>query len=174
MAEVTCELLSLVNSRGIAARAERTGVSCVGAGTVSHLESGEVPSLDGACGALTFACTYNVNVIADSENVSLEDIAHVEARLVVKSELSEGLLGGDARLVEVTLLGLVDSLYLDVAEAELNSLVAVVLNSLLHNDRAGACLDDCYGNNLSVCIEDLSHADLLSDECFLHSSFLLL
>ena len=82
MAEVTCELLSLVNSRGIAARAERTGVSCVGAGTVSHLESREVPSLDGACGALTFACTYNVNVIADSENVSLEDIADVPVTVI--------------------------------------------------------------------------------------------
>ena len=113
-------------------------------------------------------------MIANSENVGLEDIAHVEARLIVKSELSEGLLGGCARLVEVTLHGLVDSLNFDVAEAELNSFVAVVFNSLLHNDRAGACLDDCYGNNVSVCIEDLSHADLLSDECFLHSSFLLL
>ena len=62
------------------------------------------------CGALTFACTDNVNVIANSENVGFEDITHVEARLIVKSELSEGLLGGCARLVEVTLHGLVDSL----------------------------------------------------------------
>ena len=59
--------------------------------------------------------------------------------------------------------GLVDSLYLNIAEAELNCLVAVVLDGLLHNDVAGTCFNYRYGNDISLFIEDLSHTDLLAD-----------
>ena len=68
--------------------------------------------------------------------------------------------------VRVVLLGV----GLEVAEAQLNRCVAVIFNCLLGGDHTGACLDNSYGNNSSLFIENLCHADFLADDCFLHKN----
>ena len=73
----------------------------------------------------------------------------------------------------MTLHRLVNSLYLYVAVAQLKCCIAVVLNSLLLYNDAGAGFHYCYRNNFSCLVEDLSHTDLLTDNAFLHFLFLL-
>ena len=62
------------------------------------------------------------------------------------------------------------------AEADLHSRVAVVFNSLLLCDNTRTGFNNCYGHDSALFVEDLRHADLLADDCFLHfvSSFRLL
>ena len=63
----------------------------------------------------------------------------------------------------MSLFGLVYTLRGDIAEAKLNRVVAVVLGCFLLNDDAGARFNDRYGNDLAVLVENLGHADFLSD-----------
>ena len=130
-----------------------------------------VPALDGAGVALTFAYANYVDVVASSEHVGLQDIAHVHGADIRQAELTQGLLGSNVRLSEVALGGLVYALSGNFAEAQLNCLIAVALNGLLLHYGAGTSLDDGYGNDLAVLIEQLSHAQLFADDTFLHFSF---
>ena len=61
----------------------------------------------------------------------------------------------------------------NLAEAQLNSLIAIALDSLLLHDGAGACLDDGDGDNLAALIEQLGHTDFLADNAFNNFLFLL-
>ena len=74
----------------------------------------------------------------------------------------------------MALHGLCQVLFLDVGEAQLNGIVAILGFRLLLCDGAGASLDHCYGNHLTGLIEDLRHADLLADDCFLQLQFYFL
>ena len=73
----------------------------------------------------------------------------------------------------MTDLGLVELLLLDVLETELNGVVAVVLLGLELSDNTGAGFDDGDRDDLALSVEDLGHTDLLADDCFLHTIFLL-
>ena len=73
----------------------------------------------------------------------------------------------------MTLGRLVDLAGGDVAEAQLHGLVAVAFHGLLLHHGAGASLDHGDGNDLAVLIEQLSHAQFLADDTFLHFLFLL-
>ena len=68
---------------------------------------------------------------------------------------------------------LVDLLGGNLAEAQLNSLVAIALDGLLLHDSAGTSLDDGDGNDLAVRVEQLGHTDFLADNAFNHFLFLL-
>ncbi len=81
------------------------------------------------------------------------------------------LLESNSCLFEVTLLRLVQMLLLNVVEAELNCIVTVGLNGLLLCDYARTCLNYRNRNNVSDFVEDLCHADLLSDNAFVHFVF---
>ena len=56
---------------------------------------------------------------------------------------------------------------------QLDSLVTIALDGLLLHHGAGTSLDDSYGNNLAVLIEQLGHTDFLADNAFNHFLFLL-
>ncbi|MNL00427.1 hypothetical protein D3C87_1208600 [compost metagenome] len=73
--------------------------------------------------------------------------------------MAQQLAFGD--LVEVALLTLGQVLGLGVGEAHLDGLVAFLLGGLDLGDEAGARLDDGHGDDLTVGIEDLGHAQLL-------------
>ena len=60
----------------------------------------------------------------------------------------------------------VDLLGGNLAEAQLNSLVAIALDGLLLHDGAGTSLDDGDGNDLAVRVEQLGHTDFLADNAF--------
>ena len=52
------------------------------------------------------------------------------------------------------------------AESDLGGLVAVLLQSLELNDRAGTDLDDGHAGALAVGVVDLGHSDFLTDQTF--------
>ena len=142
-----------------------------GTGTVGLLQAAEVPPLDDAGVSLTLALAGDVHLLAGLKGVGLDQVAHVQGADVVQAQLAQGLLGGHVALLEVAGQGLGDPLGLLVAEADLHGVVAVVLFGLLLGDHAGACLDDRDGNDSSLFVEDLRHADLLADDPFFHLSF---
>ena len=148
-------------------------MSCDGAGTVRFLQAGEVPALDGAGGAFTFACTHNVDLFADFKQISLEDVADVQCADIVETELSEHFLRGDVCLFEVTCFGLVRSGDFLVVEAELNGVITVVVHRLLLDDCARTELHNRNGNNVARVVEDLRHANFSADKTFFHDCFLL-
>ncbi len=60
-----------------------------------------------------------------------------------------------------------DALF-SIAVADLNCLIAVILDCLDLCDYAGASLKDCYRNQSTVFLEDLGHTDLGCHNSFLH------
>ena len=150
-----------------------TGMPCDGAGAVALAQTVLTVALDNALVALALGDACDVNLIASGEDVSLQDIAHVQAGDILQTELAQGLLGGDIGLLEVASGCLVDLLGGNLAEAQLNSLIAVALDGLLLHDGAGTRLDDGHGNDLAVLVEQLSHTDFFADNAFNHFLFLL-
>ena len=146
-------------------------MSCDGAGTVGLNESAEIPSLDSTGVAFTFSGAANIDFVACGEDVCFKNIAHIYCRAIGESEFSENLLGGYISLLEVSAHGLVYTAGFDVAVSELNSLVAVLLDCLFLDCGTGTYFKDGYGNNISVFVKKLSHADFLSDKTFLHFCF---
>ena len=120
---------------------------------------------------MTLACADNVNLVACCEHIGLEDIAYVNVCNALETELLEYLLGSNIVLCEVTLHSLVDSLCLYVTEADLNSLIAVIFDRLLLCDYTRTCFNDCYGDYVTLFVEDLRHTDFLSDKTLFHISF---
>ncbi|MBQ6867703.1 MAG: hypothetical protein IJO16_03400, partial [Clostridia bacterium] len=110
---------------------------------------------------------HDVDLVAFLEQVGQDDVTYVVLAAILNSELLQILLGGYASLCEMALHGLCQLLVADVSVAELDGSVAVLLNSLHLCDCAGASFDYSYGNHLTGCIEDLCHADLLTDDCSL-------
>ena len=107
-------------------------------------------ALDNALVALALGNAHNVDLVACCEDISLQHVANVHCGNIFQTELAQGLLGGNVCLLEVTCSCLVDLLGGNLAEAQLNSLIAIALDSLLLHDGAGACLDDGDGDDLAV------------------------
>ena len=143
------------------------------AGTMAHRGAACVPALDDAGVALTLGDTGYVNAIALSEHVSLDHVANLEHGAILKAELLEVLLHRVAGLLQVAELRLVELLLLDVCKAHLNGVIAFLLLGLELGHDAGTCLDDGDRDDLALSVEDLGHANLLADDCFLHTFFLL-
>ena len=55
-----------------------------------------------------------------------------------------------------------------LAVSELNGFIAVVVNSFLLNNDAGAGLYDRYGNYFSRLVKKLGHTKLFAHDCFFH------
>ncbi len=141
---------------------------CHRAGTVGLLQAVEIPALDNARVALALAGACNVHPLAGFKCVGLDKVAHIQGADVLQAELPKGLLGGDAALLEVARKGLCDPLGLLVPEADLYRVIAVGLHGLLLGHDAGPGLYHCYRDDLTLVVEDLRHADLLSDDPFFH------
>ena len=128
-------------------------------------------TLDNAGVALALADAGAVNVLALSEDVGLDDVAHIDSGAVVQAELLQDLHGLHASLGEVAQLGLVELALGDGLIAHLHGLITVVLDSLLLHHGAGAGFDDGHGDDLAVGVKDLRHADLFADDCLFHLVF---
>ena len=103
-------------------------------------------------------------MVAGGKGIGLHDVAHIQ--LGVQIELLQVLLGGDAGLVQVAHLTLGQLALGDILVAQLHGLVAVLLNGLLLHHDAGTGLDDSDRDHLAVGIEDLAHANFLTDDRF--------
>ena len=140
---------------------------------VSLREAVLVPTLDDARVAVALGGAVGIYLIACREDVCLELVAHLEAFDGSKAHFFEDLAGGNARLLELPEVGLVEDVLallfvLDLIEAELEGAVAVRFDRLDLNDGAGARFHDGDGDHLAVFREDLRHADLAADDCFIH------
>ena len=161
-------LHALVDTGGRGAGAQRTGVAGHRAGTVGFLKPLEVPALDSAGIALTFAGADHVHAVAAGEGVGLDDVADVQGAAVVQTKFAQRTLGSHVGFLKVALQGLGHVFDGDVAEADLNRGVAVVLHGLLLDNHAGPRFDDGDRDDVALLVEDLRHADLLADDSFLH------
>ena len=138
------------------------------AGAVGFLQAMEVPTFDSACITFTFAGAGRVNAITHCEGVGLDDVADVVSAAIFKAELAKRFLRSDIRFVEVPFHGLGHLFQRDIAETDLDSLIAVVFEGLLLDNDARAGLNDRDRNDLAGSVEDLRHVDLLADDAFLH------
>lgn len=75
--------------------------------TVRFSEALEVPSLNNACGTLTFALAGDVNLFAGGEYVCFNEIAYIISVRVVKTELFKSFLGSYACFVKNPFIGFV-------------------------------------------------------------------
>ena len=142
---------------------------------MSHAKNVVTPSLYYAGVSATLGDSGDVDLFACCKDVSGDGIANVKSGDILETELLQVALGCESVLLEVTNLCLSELSFCDISEAELNSVVAVLtLCSLLLNDGAGTCLDDSYGNGVSVFVENLCHSDFLTDNAFDHFEIFLL
>ena len=158
--------VALEDAAGIRGGTHRAGVTVDRAAAVAHRSTLSAVALDGALIAVALAGAGHVHKVALFEGVSLDDVADVQLGRVLKVELAQVLLGADGCLVQVAHLGLGQLTLGDILVAQLNGRIALFLDSLLLNDRAGTRLDDGDGDHLAVFVEDLRHADFLADDCF--------
>ena len=143
------------------------------ASTMAHRGTMCAKALYDACVALALADAGDVYAVAFGEYVSLEYIAQVVGRHVVKTEFLQVLLYCLASLLQMAELRLVELALFHVGKTELYCIVAFLFLCLDLGDRAGASFD--YGNRdyLAVSVENLGHANFLADDCLLHFCFLL-
>ena len=93
---------------------------------------------------------------------------------VVEAQLDEPRPRVDARLLEVTGLGLGELGGLGRAEGDLEGGVAVALIGLHLDDAAGLDTDHGDGDDAVLVVPHLGHADLLADDCLCrHDDFCL-
>ena len=114
--------------------------------------------LDNALEALALADAGHFDLVAGAEDVDRDGVA--DGQLVFAANLHEVPLGRDARLLEMTKQGLVESLGLHVAEGDLRGGIAVGLDRLLLRDQAGTGLDDRAPDDRAVFSEELGHPQL--------------
>ncbi len=138
------------------------------AGTVGGLQGVGAVALDDARVAVTLADTGDIHMVALGKGAGIDDVADVHLSSLVQLEFLQVLLGGHAGLVQVALLRLGQLALGDILVTQLHGLVTVLLGGLfLHHD-TGTGLDNGNRDHLAVGIEDLAHADLLTDDRFLH------
>ena len=100
-------------------------------------------------------------MVACSKNVSLNFLSRSILGSILKLKLSDESLRGNACLVEDSHFALCDQLLTDIFEADLNSIVTILISCLDLRDYARASLKDCYRSEDAVLVEDLGHTDLL-------------
>ena len=141
-------------------------------GTVCHFKNVGVPSLDRAGVSASLRDAGNVDLFACDEGIGGHHVSEIEISGVLEAELLQVFLRGNSCLFEMSLCGFARMLILRILECELHSFVTVGLGGLLLCYAAGAGLDNRNGDNESVFVENLGHAQLLSDDSFFHD-FLL-
>ena len=93
--------LALEDTAGVGGGAHGTSVTMDRAAAVGHTTAAGVPTLDNAGVAVTLARAGHVDKVAGLEGISLDDGAELQLGSVVKVELTQVLLGGNASLVQV-------------------------------------------------------------------------
>ena len=117
-------------------------------------------TLHGAGEALALAGAGDVNLLASSEGVDGELLAHRVRRRVTGADLDQVATGGGARLGEVAGARLVHLAAVDLAEAELDGVVAVGLGQADLGDHVGGRRDHGDGDDAVVLVPELGHAEL--------------
>ncbi len=149
---VTGHLDALEDARRIGALTDRTGVT-LEVRTMRHRTAALTPALDATLEALTLGGTDDVDLLDISEISDGDDLADLVLLAVLDADLTKEADRLDASLGEVTSHGLVHVLGLDVAETDLDGVIAVGCLSFNLRDSAGASLDDRDGNDVIVLVQ---------------------
>ena len=128
-----------------------------------HRTAALTPALDATLEALTLGGTDDVDLLDISEISDGDDLADLVLLAVLDADLTKEADRLDAGLGEVTSHGLVHVLGLDVAETDLDGVIAVGCLSFNLRDSAGASLDDRDGNDVVVLVPNLGHANLAAE-----------
>ena len=136
---------------------------------MGHRTAALAPALDATLEALALGRADDVDLGGLSELGDGDDVADLVLLGVVHADLAEVADGLDAGLGEVTSHGLVHILGLDVAETDLDGVVAVGRLGFNLRDGAGAGLDDRDGHDVVVVVPHLGHADLPAENHVDHS-----
>ena len=158
----------LEHARGRAVRTHGTRLSVDRADAVGFLQTVLIPSLDDARISVTLGNTGCIHFVACRKDVRLHFVADLIAFGALDAHFAQILAGSNARLLELTEIGLVERLLLCGKEPELQCRVSVRLRRLDLHHGAGTCLDDRDGNDLPVLRKNLGHTHFAADDCFTH------
>src|SRR5690606_15011399 len=150
--------------------ADRAGLAVVAVGTVGGTDAVEAVTLHDAGEALALAGASDVDLFAGGEGVDTELLADRVGRGVSGADLDQVATRGHTGLGEVTGHRLVDLACLDLAEADLDGVVAIGLGLADLSHDVGRGSDHGDGNNLVVLVPHLGHAELGAQQP-LHVSF---
>ena len=168
VAHVTGHLDALEDAGRVGALADGAGVT-LNVGTVGHGAAVLIPALDATLEALTLGGADDVDLGDVLEIGDGDDVADLVLLAILDADLTKVTDGLDASLSKVTSHGLIHVLGLDVAEADLDGVVAVGRLSFNLRDGAGASLDDRDGDDVIVLVPNLGHADLAAENHVDHS-----
>src|SRR5690606_4124219 len=147
------------------AGADRAGGAVLLVVAVGSALTGEVVALHDAGEAFALGGAGHVGLLAGLEHVGHGDLlAELEPGHVGDPDLEQGPTRRHAGLGVVALQGLVDPVGVGFTERDLDGGVAVLLRRLDLDDAHRSCLDDGDGARLGVLVEDLGHAQLLTDD----------
>jgi hypothetical protein len=125
----------------------------------------EAVALDRALEALADRDAGDLHFLARLEGLHGHGLAGGE--LVRAADLDELAVRADVVLLQMPELRLGELLFGDLVEGELDSVVPVHIRKAHGHDRAGPGLDDRHGGERAgLLVEDLRHAQLLSDDAF--------
>ena len=159
---VTGHLDALEDARRVSALTDGTRMT-LEVGTVRHRTAALTPALDATLETLTLGGTDDVDLLDIGEIGDGDDLADLVLLAVLDADLTKETNGLDAGLGEVTSHGLVHVLGLDIAETDLDGVIAVGCLSFNLRDSAGASLDDRDGDDVVVLVPNLGHADLAAE-----------
>src|SRR5262249_3467121 len=146
----------------------RAGRAVLTFGTVRCRLTTEMVPLHYARIALALTHAHHIDVLHFVENIDVNGVARLAVGCVLQADLTEMLPWSHARLA-----GMADEregaeASLDLAKAELNGVIAVVLDCLHLGDGARPGLNDRDGDNSAVLVVDPRHADFFSKQCRRH------
>ena len=131
--------------------------------TVGHRTAALTPALNATLEALTLGGTDDVDLSNIGEVCDGDDVADLVLLGRSNANLTKEPDRLDAGLGKVTSHGLVHVLSLDIAETDLDGIVAVGRLRFNLRDGAGASLDDRDGNDVVVLVPNLGHANLAAE-----------
>ena len=151
---------ALEDTAGGRAGADGAGLAVVAVGTVGGADAVEAVTLHDTGVALALAGAGDVDVLAGGEQLGAELLADLVGRGVTRADLGDVAARGHAGLAEVTGGRLGDLGAVDLAEADLDGVVAVLLGGADLGHHVGAGRDHGHGDDAVVLVPGLGHAEL--------------
>ena len=152
------------------AGADRAGLAVVAVGTVRGADTVETVALHDTGEALALAGAGHVDLLTGSEQLGAELLTDGVGRGVSGADLDQVATRGHTSLGEVSGVGLVDLACLDLAEPDLDGVLAIGLGLADLGHDVGRSRDHGHGDDLVVLVPELGHAELGAQQA-LHIAF---
>src|SRR5699024_11161254 len=159
-AHAASHALTLEHATGGGGTADGTGLAVVAVLAVRRAHTGEPVALHDARGALALGGADDVDLLAGLEDRGVDLLAERVVPGVGGAQLDEVTARGHAGLLEVAAQRLGDLARVDLPVGDLHRVVAVGLDGADLGDDVRTGLHDGHGDELSVLVPDLGHAEL--------------